>query len=152
MPSRAAIDRFLALSNIALVGASRDPDNFSHAVAKQLRAGGRTVHLVNPATDEVGGERCFRAISAVPGSLGGVLIMVPPDAAAGVVREAIDRGVISVWLHRGAGTGSVSDEAIAICREANVDVVDGACPMMFTEPVAWFHRAHRFFVRKQIAA
>ena len=152
MPSRAAIDRFLALSHIALVGASRDPKDFSHAVAKQLRDGGRAVHLVNPDTDTIEGEISYRSIADVPDPLGGALIMVPPEAAANAVREAIDRGVISVWLHRGAGTGSVSVEAVAVCRDAKVDVVDGACPLMFTEPVAWFHRTHRFFVKKQFAA
>ena len=32
---------------------------------------------------------------------------------------------------------------MALCHEAGVDVVEGACPMMFLEPVGWFHRLHR---------
>ena len=152
MPSRAAIDRFLALSDIALVGASRDPKDFSHAVAKQLRDGGRTVHLVNPEADEIDGTPCYRDLADVPGPLEGVLVMVPPDAAADVARAAVERGLRSVWLHRGIGTGSVSDDAIAVCGEAGIDVVDGACPLMFAEPVAWFHRTHHFFARRRFAA
>ena len=152
MPSRAAIDRFLALSPIALVGASRDPKDFSHAVATQLRDGGRTVHLVNPESDEIDGQRCYRTLAEVPDPLEGVLVMVPAGSAAAVARASVQRGVTSVWLHRGAGAGSVSGEAVALCRESGVDVIDGACPLMFTEPVAWFHRAHHFLVRRRFAA
>ena len=78
--------------------------------------------------------------------------MVPADAAAGVVREAIDRGITRVWLHRGGGQGAVSDEAVALCREHGVAVVDGACPLMFEAPVRGIHWVHRAFARKRFAA
>ena len=35
------------------------------------------------------------------------------------------------------------DEAIDVCRDNDMRVVAGACPLMFMEPVGWFHRAHR---------
>ena len=28
-------------------------------------------------------------------------------------------------------------------RDAGVQVIDGACPLMFAEPVGWIHRLHR---------
>lgn len=37
----------------------------------------------------------------------------------------------------------MSPEAVALCREHGIEVVDGACPLMFSEPVGWFHRVHR---------
>jgi uncharacterized protein len=69
--------------------------------------------------------------------------MVSGARSAEVVRACIDKGIPRVWLHRGAGPSSVSDEAVALCREHGVAVVDGACPLMFAEPVGWIHRAHR---------
>jgi hypothetical protein len=36
--------------------------------------------------------------------------------------------------------------------DAGVLVVDGACPLMFDEPVGGVHRVHRYFVRRRLAA
>lgn len=152
MPSQTSIDGFLAQGHIALVGMSRNPKDFTAAVAQHLRAGGRTVYPVNPATDVIDGQRCYHSLSEVPEPLDGVLVMVPADRSATVVQECIDRGVRRVWLHRGAGTGAVSPEAVRLGRDAGLDVVDGACPLMFAPPVGWFHKTHRFFVRRHIAA
>ncbi len=58
----------------------------------------------------------------------------------------------AVWLHRGVGTGAVSERAVELCREAGVAVVDGACPLMFAEPVGAFHKLHRMISRRRIAA
>jgi hypothetical protein len=46
---------------------------------------------------------------------------------------------------------AVSDEAVARCREAGVEVVAGACPFMFDEPVRGVHRLHRFISGRRIA-
>ena len=61
-----------------------------------------------------------------------------------VVQECIDRGIPRVWLHQGAGPSSVTDEAVALCREHGIEVVDGACPMMFMDDATWLHRVHRW--------
>jgi hypothetical protein len=37
----------------------------------------------------------------------------------------------------------MSEEAVHLCRDHRVSVVAGACPLMFLEPVGWFHRLHR---------
>lgn len=152
MPSQSTIDDFLAQRHVALVGCSRKPDQFANAVGRHLRSGGRTVYPVNPAADEIEGIRCYRSVAEVPEPLDGVLVMVNADAATQVVQECVERGVRRVWLHRGAGPGAVSPEAVERCRAAGIDVVDGACPLMFAEPVGWFHRAHRFFVRRRLSA
>lgn len=69
--------------------------------------------------------------------------MVPPGAAVGVVHQCAEAGIPRVWL----GLGAVSPEAVRLCREEGIAVVDGACPMMFAEPVGFAHRCHRFFLR-----
>ena len=49
-----------------------------------------------------------------------------------------------IWLFKGiGGPGAVSDEAVELCRKAHVNVVEGACPLMFLEPVGVAHRVHR---------
>jgi predicted CoA-binding protein len=78
--------------------------------------------------------------------------MVPAVAAATVVRRAVERGVPRVWLHRGVGRGSVSEEAVQVCRDNGIAVVDGACPLMFNEPVRGIHRIHGLMASRRIAA
>jgi hypothetical protein len=41
----------------------------------------------------------------------------------------------------------VSPEAVALCRERGIEVVDGECPFMFLPDTGWFHGVHRLFKR-----
>jgi uncharacterized protein len=156
MPSRHLIEQFLDQDRIAVVGVSRNPKEFANSVYRRLRddGRGRTLYPVNSRAEgaEIEGATSFGSLAEVPEPLDGVLVMVPADAAADVVREAVTAGVPRVWLHKGAGQGSVSPEAVAVAREAGVDLVDGACPLMFDEPVGGIHRLHRLFVRRRLAA
>lgn len=144
MASRATIDDFLAQEHLAVVGASRDPKAFSTAVCRELRGHGHVVHPVNPEADEIDGEHCYRTVADLPADVGGAIIMVSADRSADVVRECLDGGLPRIWLHRGVGPSSVSEEAVALCQQRGVPVVDGECPLMFAEPAATVHRIHRF--------
>ena len=152
MPSKTVIEEFLAQPHIAFVGASRDPKQFGNVVYRHLRDGGRTLYPVHPEAAEIEGDTAFTRLADVPEPVDGVVVMVKPLAAEQVVRDAIDRGVPRIWLHRGVGTGAVSDRAVELCREAGVPVVDGACPLMFAEPVGAFHKLHRLISHHRIAA
>ena len=152
MPSRERVDDFLAQRHVAFVGVSRNSKEFANAVYRHLRDGSRTMYPVHRELATIEGDPAYRALADVPEPVDGVVVMVPAAAMADVVRAAIDRGIPRVWLHRGAGQGPVPEEAVALCREHGVDVVDGACPLMFAEPVAAFHKAHRFFTRRRFAA
>lgn len=144
MVSRAVIDDFLEQRRLAFVGASHDPGEFSASVYRELKGHGYELSPVNPHAEEVDGDPCVPSVADLPDGIDGAIVMVPADASAEVVRACIDRGIPRVWLHRGGGPSSVSDEAVALCRDHGVEVVDGACPMMFMDDAAWFHRVHRW--------
>jgi len=144
MASRAVIDDFLAQERLAFVGVSHDPKEFSASVYRELRSKGFDVVPVNPHADEIDGQPCFASVADLPDDIDGVIVMVPAERSAEVVQACIDHGIPRVWLHKGAGPSSVSEDAVALCNEHGIEVVDGACPMMFVEPVSWFHRVHRF--------
>lgn len=146
MPSRSVIDDFLRQPHLAVVGVSRRPKDFSRAVVDQLRRGDRVV-------DEVGrGDGMAATLSELGSVPDGVVVMVPASESLGVVEECVRLGVPRVWLHRGAGTGAVSAEAVERCTQAGIAVVDGACPLMFAGPVGGVHRLHGFFHRRKISA
>ncbi|MEO1062443.1 MAG: CoA-binding protein [Actinomycetota bacterium] len=150
MPTRSAIDEFLSGDPIAVVGVSRNPKHFANQVYCHLRDGGREMVPVHPIADAIEGDPCVRSVADLPDHVDRVLVMLGAEAAIPVVDACAERGVSHVWLHRGAGEGAVSAEAIDRCRDACIEVVDGACPLMFAEPIGWIHRAHRFVSGRRI--
>lgn len=141
---QSVVDDFLAGHRIAVVGASDDPKNFGRTIYTELRSHGYEPVAVHPNADTVAGDQAFAELASVPGDLDGALVMVSAERAADVVAACIDRGIDKIWLFQGIGAaGSVSEEAIRVCEEAGVELVPGACPLMFLEPVGWFHRLHR---------
>jgi uncharacterized protein len=148
MIERAAVERFLEERHIAVVGASDDDRNFGKTIVRELRKRDYDVVAVNRNATSVDGTPCYPDVAALPDDIDGVIVMVGRDKAAGVVRECAARGVKRVWLFKGLGSpGSVSDDAVQACDTYGIDVVAGACPLMFLEPVGWFHRVHRALAR-----
>jgi predicted CoA-binding protein len=135
---------FLAAGRLAVVGASGDTRQFGNVIYRALRDHGVDVVAVHPRAEAVAGDPAFPDLASVPGTIDGVVVMVGRDASADVVSECARLGIRRVWLHQGlGGPGAVSDEALALCRRHGVEVVPGACPLMFLEPVGVMHRLHR---------
>lgn len=144
MPDMATIADFFDQRHIAVVGVSHNVKDFSRAVYRRLADGERRLYPVTTSgTGDIEGDRCFRSLAEVPAHLDGILVMVPAQRSAGVVREAIAQGVPRVWLHCGIGSDSVSADAVQLCRDHGIAVVDGASPLMFVQPFRGLHREHR---------
>lgn len=137
------VKMFLEGHRFVVVGASDGEKNFGGTIYRELKAHGYEPVAVNRSVSSVDGDACFPSLEEVPGTLDGVIVMVSRDASAGVARECARLGIDRVWFFKGAGPGAASDEAVKICADHGIDVIPGACPLMFLEPVGWFHRAHR---------
>ena len=137
---------FLAQKRIAVVGVSRDPKQTANLIYRRLRGDGREVIPVNPNATELEGDPCYPALSAIPGGVDAVLIFTRPETAEQIVRDCATAGIRWVWMHRSLGQGSVSAEATAIGKRAGITVIDGACPMMYLQPVDIFHSCLRWFL------
>lgn len=139
-----AVDDFLSQRRIAVAGVSRSGDAAANLIYRKLEGAGYQVFAVNPKTDEVEGDRCYPNLAAIPGGVDAVLLATHPGVAAEVVRECGGLGIGRVWMHRSFGQGSVSEEAVALCREHGIRVIPGACPMMYVQPVDVGHRCIRW--------
>lgn len=143
---RAAAGEFLGQRRIAVAGVSREEGQAANAIYRRLREAGFTVYAVNPRAEEVEGDRCYPSVAELPEPVEGVLIVTHPDVAPAVARDCARAGVRRVWLHRSFGAGSVSNEAVEICRNAGIAVLDGGCPLMFLEPVDVGHKCIRWIL------
>ena len=140
----ADVQRFLSLKRIAVVGVSDDPQSFGNVIFREMRARGYDVVPIHPRTQLVENVPCYPDVADVPGGLDGALIMVRPDRAVAVVDACAAKGIRSVWLFKGVGgPGAVSDDVLERCATHGMEVVAGACPLMFLEPVGAVHKFHR---------
>jgi hypothetical protein len=141
--TRASIDRFLALPSIAVVGVSRQPQDFSRLLWKELRTRGFHLVPVNANAQEIDGVPAFPTLQAVTPVPEGVLLMLPAKKVFDTVREAIAIGVKSIWFYRAIGSGAVDPVSVALAREANIEVIAGECPFMFLPDSGLPHSFHR---------
>lgn len=128
---REAAEEFLAQPRIAVAGVSRDTKQPANLIYRRLRDTGHEVFAVNPKAEDVEGDHCFKSISAIPGGVDGVVIATPASAALDVATDCAAVGVPRVWLHRGVGSGSSSEEAVTYCHEHGITTIPGGCPCMF---------------------
>lgn len=139
--ARPLVDDFLAQRSLALVGVSRDGNTgFGNAVRKELSSKGYTLHLVHPEADRIGDMACARSLAEVASQVGGVVLVTPPAQTETLVDEAAALGIRRVWMQQGAE----SPEALRRCAAHGITPVHGECILMFAEPAAWIHRAHRW--------
>lgn len=142
--ANAAVEDFLAQKRIAVAGVSRSKNEAANAVYRKLRGAGYEVFAVNPKAQEVEGDPCFPDLGSVPGGVDGVVIATHPAVSEQVARECAELGIRRVWMHRSFGQGSVSEEAVRVCRDNGISVIPGGCPLMFCAPVDIGHRCMRW--------
>ncbi len=140
-----AIRDFLARRRIAVAGVSRDRNATANLIFRKLRDAGYEVSAVNPAATEVEGVRCHPDLASIQPSPEAVVVITPPSAALGIVKECATLGIPRVWFHRLLFVpGAATPDALGFAREHGIAVIPGACPMMFVEPVDGFHKLARW--------
>ncbi|MFC4001622.1 acetate--CoA ligase family protein [Prauserella oleivorans] len=92
--------------SVAVVGASGDPAKTTSRPQRFLRQAGfdGAVYLVNPAREEVLGERCYPSLSALPEVPDHVFVLTNAEPAIETVRECAALGVpVATILASGFG-------------------------------------------------
>ena len=108
---------------IAVVGIWARHDRPSHEVAHYLQRAGYTIIPVNPAYEEVLGQKCYPNLHEVPVKIDLVDVFRKPAEVMAVVDEAIAVGAGSVWLQLGVIAPDAADKAAA----AGLKVVSDRC-------------------------
>ena len=127
-------NEFLGQRRIAIAGVSRAKQDAANNIYCALRDRGYEVFAVNPNADSVEGDPCFPSMQAIPGGVDGAVIVTKPEISEQIVQDCVAANVPRVWMHNNTFMGSsVSDKATAVCRENDIVVIAGGCPMMFLD-------------------
>ena len=115
-----------SVRTIAVVAASPRRERPSHRVMAYLQRRGYRAMPVNPnaVDDPINSEKVYTSLAEVPEPIDMVDVFRRPEAAGGVVDEAIAIGAKVVWMQLG-----VRDDAAAARAEARgLKVVMNRCP------------------------
>lgn len=146
---------FLAQRTIAIVGISSKQHALANNLYKVLRTPQRTVIAVHPTMTAFEGDPCFPSLRSIPQTIDGIFIAAKAENAERAVDECIALGIPRVWMHNSFGlqrsarlspNSSVSAIAVQKCRNHNIAVIPGACPMMFIDNRDMFHSCLRWFL------
>jgi len=145
----ARISDFLAQKRIAVAGVSRNNSRHPSAnlIYRRFKSSGHDVFAVNPNMQQFEGDRCYPNLKSIPGGVDAVVIVTRPEITEQLVRDCKAAGIRRVWMHQSFGKGSsVSATAVEYCRQNNISIIDGACPMMYGEGVDFGHACMRWFL------
>lgn len=141
------IQQFLAESRFAMIGASRNPKDFSARLLAEFVNRGYAVVPVNPATQEISEQRSYARIQDVQPPVRAALVMTPRSLDVDILRDCAQANVRLVWLYGVSGPKEISRQALEFCEATGIDVIAGYCPYMFLPKAAFFHRMHGGFAR-----
>ncbi|MDE3058206.1 MAG: CoA-binding protein [Bacteroidota bacterium] len=148
---------FLQQKRIAVVGVSSTKKTPANGVYKRLKKLNYEVFAVNPHLEKFENDKCYPGIKSIPSLIDGVFIVTRPANTERVVEQCVELKIPRVWMHCSSGikhkqamesnpnaSTSVSQKAIQLCRENNIAVIPGACPMMFGPTADVGHKCMRW--------
>lgn len=110
----------------AVVGASNDRSKFGNRIYRVMREAGYQVYPVNPAAQEVEGDRAYPSLGELPVRPDVADIVVPSTVGMQVAEDAKAAGIPYFWLQPGAE----SPELIEHAGKLGLKVIHDACAMV----------------------
>ena len=111
---------------IAVVGLSPKPHRDSHRVARYLLERGYEIVPVYPREDEILGQKVYRSVRDVPGTVDLVDVFRRSDELPDVVDDVLAARAGALWLQ----IGCVDEKGALRAREAGLTVVMDRCLMV----------------------
>lgn len=119
--------------SVAVVGASPNPEKTGHTILKNIVEGGYqgSIYPINPKADTILGLNCYPSLSAVPGDVDLVVVVVPSQAVPGVMDEAGAKSakgaVIISGGFRETGNNQLEAEVLDIAAKHQIRVIGPNC-------------------------
>ncbi len=148
-------NEFLSQRTIAVVGISSNQQAVANHIYKKLKSTQRSVVAIHPRLMTFDGDICYPNLQSVPQNIDAVFIAAKPENSDRIIDDCIALNIPRVWMHysfglqhssKSSANSSVSSNAVERCRQHNITVIPGACPMMFLDERDPFHSCLRWIL------
>ena len=111
---------------VAVLGASPKPDRYAYQALRLLHEHGHRTLPVNPAFDEILGEKCYPRISDAPGPIDTVTLYLGESRSNPLIDEIIKARPRRIIMNPGAENATLREKA----EQAGIEVVEGCTLVM----------------------
>ena len=115
--------------NIAIVGASSNPERDSFKVMKFLMNYGYGIFPVNPKEKNILGIRCYANLKEIEERIDMVDIFRAKEFILAITNEAIEINANIIWTQEGI----VDENAASLAKKSGLKVVMDKCPKKILE-------------------
>lgn len=133
MITREILNSVFNAKNVAVVGASNNPDKTGYQVLRNIIDGGfkGSIYPINPKSDEILGLKCSKELKNLPEDIDLVVVIVPAKFVPDVMRQAAERhakgAVIISGGFREIGNVELEAEVMQIANDNNIAVIGPNC-------------------------
>ncbi|MHB0912047.1 MAG: CoA-binding protein [Armatimonadota bacterium] len=114
--------------NVAILGATDDPNRYAHTALAVLAERGHNPIPVNPNKAVVDGHKCYPSLAEVPVPIDTVTVYVGPQVSSRLVGD-----ILAAKPRRAIfNPGAENPEAEQACRDAGIEVVRGCTLVMLS--------------------
>ena len=114
--------------NVAVIGATPKTDRYAFLAMQKLKGHGYHAIPVNPAFDEVLGEKCFKSVADVPEPIDTVTMYVGAARSEPLIEEILRAKPRRIIFNPGAENDHLAEKA----KEQGIEVVEGCTLVMLT--------------------
>ena len=115
--------------NIAIIGASSNPERDSFKVMKFLMDYGYEIFPVNPKEKNILGRRCYANLKEIEERIDMVDIFRAKEFILAITNEAIEINANIIWIQEGI----VDENAASLAKKSGLKVVMDKCPKKILE-------------------
>jgi predicted CoA-binding protein len=118
------INLFLNSAAFGVVGASPKRNKYGNKVLRCYQQNQRNAYPVHPIHKEIEGIPCLQFVKDLPAEVQSISIITPSQVTERIVREALEKGIMNIWMQPGAE----SLDAIAFCKAHQINLIaNGPC-------------------------
>jgi len=133
MITRENLNAVFNARNVAVVGASENPDKKGYQVLSNIIDGGfrGEIYPINPKSNEILGIQCYSTLSAVPDDIDLVVVIIPAKFVPDVMRQSAEKHAKGALIISGGfreiGNVELEQEVMQIANENNIAVIGPNC-------------------------
>jgi predicted CoA-binding protein len=120
------MNRSRSAETVAILGASPKPDRYAYKAMEMLHEYGHRLLPINPAFEEILGQKCYPTISDAPGPIDTVTMYLGPARSDALIDEIIGAQPRRIIMNPGAENSALAAKA----EEAGIEVVEGCTLVM----------------------